>query len=220
MFWNNVKIALRNVKKNKVFAAINILGLALGMTIYVIGGLIGKYEKTHDAFFANADNIYTLGTIPSPNLGIGVKKINTVPSAVGPLLEAELTDIEAMARLLRYEFLVTQGDNSYYEQPRFVDPELLEIFDFEFLAGDKRALDNPSGLVLTRSAAEKYFGDIDAIGEVLTFDNEFDFFVAAVIEDMPVNSHLNSSMIVDVGVSIMAPMQALMTLRDTPVEGV
>jgi putative ABC transport system permease protein len=219
MFWNNIKIALRNLKKNKVFAAINILGLALGMTIYVMGGLIGKYETTHDAFFANSENIYSLGTIPSPALGIGVKKINTVPSAVGPILEAELVDVEAMARLLRYQFLVSQGDKQFYEQPRFVDPTILDIFDFEFLAGDRKALDNPSGLVLTRSYAVKYFGDVDVIGEVLTFDNEFDFYVAAVIEDLPVNSHFNSSMIVDVGVDILVPMQALMPLRDTPVEG-
>ena len=61
MFWNNVKIAIRNLRKNKLFAAINISGLALGMTIYVLGGLIGKYESTHDAFFANADRTYTIG---------------------------------------------------------------------------------------------------------------------------------------------------------------
>ena len=62
MFSNNLKIALRNLRKNKLFAFINIAGLALGMTVYVLGGLIVKYEKTHDTFFANSDRIYTVGS--------------------------------------------------------------------------------------------------------------------------------------------------------------
>ena len=54
MFWNNVIVALRNLRKNKLFATINILGLAIGLTIYVFGGLLVKYERTHDMFFENA----------------------------------------------------------------------------------------------------------------------------------------------------------------------
>jgi putative ABC transport system permease protein len=67
MFWNNVKIALRNLRKNKVFAAVNIFGLALGLTIYVFGGLLVKYEKTHDMFFENASRIYTIGSTLKQN---------------------------------------------------------------------------------------------------------------------------------------------------------
>ena len=76
MFWNNIKIALRNLRKHKVFAAINILGLALGMTIYVLAGLIAKYEDTHDAFFANSHRTYTLGINASPGLNVGIDKLN------------------------------------------------------------------------------------------------------------------------------------------------
>ena len=61
MFWNNVKVALRNLRKNKLFAAINIFGLAIGLTIYVFGGLIVNYERTHDTFFKNSERIYTIG---------------------------------------------------------------------------------------------------------------------------------------------------------------
>ena len=59
MFWNNVKIALRNLRKHKGFAAINITGLAIGLTIYVFGGLLVDYERTHDVFFGKYDRIYT-----------------------------------------------------------------------------------------------------------------------------------------------------------------
>jgi putative ABC transport system permease protein len=219
MFWNNVKIAVRNLRKNKVFAAINITGLALGMTIYVLAGLIGRYEASHDEFFVNSDRVYTLGVVPSSAMNLGIKKINTVQSAVGPIVEAELTDVEAVARTLRYEYLVTRGDQGFYETVQFADPALLEIFDFEFLAGDDRVLDVPTNVILTRSQAVKYFGDIDVLGEVITLDNQHDFTIAAVIEDLPRNSHFVSSMIIEGSFGVFAPMQALVTLRDEPVEG-
>ena len=85
MFWNNVKIALRNLRKNKVFALVNILGLALGLTIYVFGGLLVKYENTHDMFFKNAENIYSIGSIAAPDLNVGIDKFNATFTAVGPL---------------------------------------------------------------------------------------------------------------------------------------
>ena len=219
MFWNNVKIALRNVRKNKLFAAINILGLALGMTIYVLAGLIAKYEDSHDAFFANSNRTYTLGINAAPGLNVGIDKLNVVQSALGPIVESELTDVDAVARTIRYEYLVSQGDKGFYENIHFADPTLLEIFDFNYIEGDANALDVPTNLLLTESQAIKYFGTTDVLGEVVTFDNEWDFTVGAVIEDIPLNSHFVSSMIIEGSVGIFAPMQALMPLRDESPEG-
>ena len=143
MFWNNLKIALRNLRKNKLFAFINVAGLALGMTIYVLGGLIADYESTHDAFFANSDRIYTVGSSASPNLNMGIDKINVANSAYGPFIEAELSDVEAVARTLRYAYLVTMGATGFYQTITFADPALLDIFDFEFIEGDPGALRDP-----------------------------------------------------------------------------
>ena len=109
MFWNNVKIALRNLRKNKAFAAINITGLAIGLTIYIFGGLLVDYERTHDVFFDKYDRIYTIGAIASPTLNVGIDRFNSVQSALGPIVEAELSDVEAVARTLQREFLVTTG---------------------------------------------------------------------------------------------------------------
>ena len=214
MFLSNVKIALRNLRKNKLFAFINIAGLALGMTLYVLGGLIAKYESTHDAFFANSDRTYTLGSHAAPELNVGIDKVNTVFSAVGPIVEAELSDVEAVARTLRYEYLVTMGDNSYYETILFSDPALLKIFDFDYIDGSGDALDGPSGLVITEAAAIKYFGESNVVGEVITLDNEYDFYVSAVIEDIPQNSHFNSSMVQEAKLEIFASVKALGPMRD------
>jgi putative ABC transport system permease protein len=219
MFWNNVRIALRNLRKNKLFAAINIIGLALGMTIYVLAGLIARYEGSHDAFFANSDRTYAIGIHAAPGAGIGIEKILGVQSAMGPIIETELSDVDAVARTVRNEYLVSHGDKSFYETVQFSDPELLQIFDFRYIAGDKKALDVPTNLLITESQAVKYFGDTDVIGETITFDNEYDFTVAAVIEEVPQNSHFTSSMILEGSFGIFAPMQALVTLRDEPLEG-
>jgi putative ABC transport system permease protein len=219
MFWNNVIIALRNLRKNKVFAAINIVGLALGMTIYVLAGLIARYEESHDAFFANSENVYTVGINAAPGLNVGIDKLNVVQSALGPIVAGELGDIEAVARTLRYEFLVSYDDKGFYEAVQFADPTILQIFDFRYIAGDEKALDVPTNLLITESEAIKYFGTSDVLGETLTFDNEFDFTIGAVIEDIPLNSHFVSSMVLEGSVGVFAPMQALATVRDEPVEG-
>jgi len=87
MFWNNVKIALRNLRKNKLFAAINISGLAIGLTIYVFGGLLINYESTHDLFFENTPRIYTIGSTAAPGLNVGVDKMNSTFTAVAPIIQ-------------------------------------------------------------------------------------------------------------------------------------
>ena len=214
MLWNNIIIALRNLRKNKAFAAINISGLALGLTIYVFGGLLVEYENTHDQSFENFDRIYTLGGTAAPELLAGVDKFNSTFMAVAPIIKAELPDVEAVARTRNSEYLLTSGGESYYEGLRFADPELLTIFDFNYIQGDSTALDDPSGLLITESVAIKYFGKTDVIGDVLTFDNEFDFSITAVIEDPPLNTHFNSLVIADQGFGIVAPFKALSRLRD------
>ena len=219
MFWNNVKVALRNLRKNKLFAVINILGLATGLTIYVFGGLLVNYERNHDTFFANSDRIYTIGATAAPGLNVGVDNFNATFTAVGPIIAAELQDVESVARTVRSEYLVSVGSESFYEGVRFADPELLDIFDFEYLHGDSSALRDPSGLLISEATAIKYFGRTDVIGEVFTFDNEFDFHVTAVMKDVPLNSHFAGSFIEDTKAEIFVPMQGLNRMRDWDLAG-
>jgi putative ABC transport system permease protein len=220
MFWNNVKVAIRNLRKNKLFALINIIGLSIGLSIYVFGGLLVKYERTHDMFFENASRIYTVGSTAAPGLNVGIDKINATFSAVGPIIETELPqDVAAVARTIQSEYLISVGRESFYEAILFADPELLDIFDFRYLHGDATALRDPSGLVITASMAEKYFGSTDVAGEVFTFDNEFDFHVAAVIEDVPLNSHFASSIINDGTITFLVPMQGFNRMRDWDLAG-
>lgn len=214
MIWNNIKIALRNIRKNKLFAAINILGLALGLSIYVFGGLLVKYERTHDAFFANSDRIYTVSSELAADLDVGIDSLSTAHSAIGPIIASELPDVDAVARTISDEFLVSSGDKSFYQPLRFADPSFLEIFDLQFIHGDDSSLSDPSGIIISEAAAIKYFGNTDVTGEVLTFDNEHDFQVAGVFADVPRNSHFNSLPIMDVAFDMVAPIKALVRIRE------
>ncbi len=214
MLWNNIKISLRNLRKNKGFATINIAGLAIGMTIYVFGGLLVEYEDTHDAFFENSDRTYTVGSYFAPEMNIGIDQLNTAWSAIGPIIESELSDVEAVARTVGFEYLISMDEDSYYQMIRFTDPALLQIFDLKYIHGDSNALNDPSGVIISETVAIKYFGDTDVLGKVVTLDNEFDFRIAAVFEDIPQNSHFNSMPIMETPFDLLAPIASLSRMRD------
>ena len=219
MFWNNIKIALRNIRKNKLFAFINIAGLALGLCIYVFGGMLIEYERTHDAFFENSSRVYTVGSLASPNMDVGIDSLNSTYSTIGPLIEAELPDVEAVARTIGREYLISSGEESFYEGIRFADPAFLKIFDLNFIHGDDTALQDPSGMAISEATAIKYFGSTDAINKTISFDNEFDFRVVAVFEDVPQNSHFNSLPVMEVSFDVLMPLAALVRMEDWDLAG-
>jgi putative ABC transport system permease protein len=219
MFWNYIKIALRNLRKHKGYAAINIVGLSIGLTVYIFGNLLVTYEETHDVFFENVARIYTIGSIASPTLNVGVDRMNSTFSAAGPLIEAEISDVDLMARTIASEYLLSIDEDGFYQTLIFADPAFLRIFDLDYMYGDETALDSPNGMLMSETAAIKYFGRTDVVGEVVTLDNEFDFFIAAVIHDVPANSHFSSLPIFEADLEVVIPMQALKTTRDVDVEG-
>lgn len=219
MFWNNVKVALRNLRKHKLFAVMNILGLAIGLTVFVFGQLLVRYEATHDAFFDKASRTYTVGGIAAPELNVGVDKINAMFSGLGPIIEAELADVELVARAEAREYLVSRGAEGFYQAIRFADPDFTRIFDLEYLHGDETVLDTPASLLITESAAIRYFGSTDVVGETLTLDNQYDYFVGAVVRDLPQNSHFNSFLVAQTDFELVLPIQALNRMEQFDLAG-
>ncbi len=216
MFQNYVKIAIRSILKNKLYAIINILGLTMGLSIYLFGGLMANYEYTHDTFFKNYDRVYTIRGEVNPLAGIGIGQVDNVPSGVAPVMKAELEEVEAIARTIFREFLVSINEDNYYENVRFADAELLDIFDFEFIIGDKSALSNSTGIIISESYAKKFFGDQDPIRKTITLDHEHDLSINAVIRDLPQNSHFNSGVLpmLTRPLNIIIPMSAMERITD------
>ena len=175
MFKNYVTIAIRSILKNKLFATINIAGLSIGLAIFIFAQLFAGYERNHDAFFENSDRIYAVYSNVRPEANLGINVIGSAYTTIGPLMDSELSGVDATARLMASEFLAGYGDKKFYQSIRFGDPAFLDIFQFDYVAGDPSlALAEPSGLVITESAAEKYFGTENPLGQVITFRNQHD----------------------------------------------
>lgn len=186
----------RHILKNKLFSAINILGLAVGLAAVILISLFVRDELSYDTFWSKADNIYrTETTLKSPNRD----DMNFVvtPGPVMHALKKDFPQIEYAARVKKQEPTLIQNGNIFVEEIALVDPDIIYIFDFNVLKGDlKAALDINTGLALNETMAEKYFADREPIGKILTLDfDEYkrDYVVTAIFEDLPKNSQFELS---------------------------
>ena len=212
-------VALRQLKKNKLYAAINILGLTVGLTIFILGTLIVRYERSHDLDWQNADRIFTVGTLFGPSANVGIGESDSIYTGFTPFIDTEVDGVEAIARIVGREFLVSVGDSHYYQRLRFADPQFLDIFDFDYVEGNDAALDNPLGVVITEGIRDKIFGPGPALGKSFELDHNVSLHIAAVIKEIPKNTHFASSIISDEPFEIFASLEALNAASDYDLAG-
>lgn len=197
MFRNYLKIALRNLARQKIYSLINVFGLAVGITCCLLIGLYVLQETSYDTFYENVENVYRV-TIESDRPNGTVWGAQT-PIPLAPQLQTDYPEIAAIGRFLFQESVMFSVDEKkiYESGFAFADPAVFEIFSFKLLQGNREGLlTRPNDIVLTKSLAEKYFGEENPLGKILTYDNTYDFQVRAVIEDQPVNSHLQFNCLV------------------------
>ena len=195
MFKNYIKIAFRNIKKQKGYAFINILGLAIGMAACLMILLWVHDELNFDAYHENAGRIYRL-TIDA-NMGTQMKA-PVSPTPAGPAMVEEYPEVLQSARLTRpNRSPVVVGDQDYFEENvAFADNSLFAIFSFPFLEGDpKTALATAYSAVITEDIAKKYFGSESPIGKVIRFDGAEEYAIMGVVENVPINSHFQFSIL-------------------------
>ena len=191
MFKNYLKVAFRNIKKQKGYAFINISGLAIGMAACLLIMLWVHDELNFDSFNENADHIYRL-TIDA-HMGTRMK-VPVSPTPSGPALVQEYPEVLQYARLSRpNRYPVSIGDKEYFEENvAFADNSIFEIFSFPFIGGDpKTALATAYSAVITETTAKKYFGDESPIGKMIKIDGDSEYAVMGVVEDVPANSHFS-----------------------------
>ena len=190
MYKNFIKTSIRNIRKNKLTSILNLLGLTISITSFLLIMIWIRQEKTFDAFHENAENIYRIpNTFKSES--------ETFTQAVsGPALGAQLDElfpqIVNAARFGSTTAVIKSGDQTYFENEiRVVDPAFFEMFTWEILVGEKADfLKELNSIVLTESLAKKYFGDDPALGQTLIMDNERPVKVTGVLKDPPANSQL------------------------------
>jgi putative ABC transport system permease protein len=194
MFRNVLAAALRNLMRNRLYAAISILSLAIGMAAALLTFVYVRDELTWDHFVPGHEKVFVARTNAAfPGQG-AIHFSNTTPELAGWMKEAA-PQLRLTARTWQMNVAVRRGGTEVSDQLLWADPDFFSVFPLPVVAGDLRAaLRQPDGLVITRAAARRYFGVDAPIGQTLQLDRKASFRVAAVIEDTPGNSSLDSQL--------------------------
>ena len=191
-----LKVALRQLAREKLYALLNVSGLALGLACCLVLGLYLWSELTYDRHHVNHERIFRIAT----NMKFGDGRSSDVAvtsSPFGPMLAAEYPEyfksfvrFRAVSRpnpkLLRYE-----DQSAYWNDVYFADENVFEVFTHEIVYGDPRtALAEPNSIAISRRMAQRYFGNENPIGRTLTTDFGKALAVRLVFEELPENSHL------------------------------
>jgi len=195
MFRNYLKIAWRNLRKQRGFTLINISGLAIGLASCLLITLYILDELSYDQFHAKANRIYRINS--DVKFGGNDMHMAVSPAPVGPTLKKDYPQVEQFVRLhQRGTWLVKRpgSTNSLREENiTFADSTLFDVFTLPLVSGNpKRALTEPNTLVISEAAAQRHFGNQDPMGQTLTFDNKTGYKVTGVMRNMPTNSHFRA----------------------------
>ncbi|MES2265865.1 MAG: ABC transporter permease [Bacteroidota bacterium] len=193
MIKNYFKIAWRNLWKNKVSSAINIIGLAIGMAACIVIMLFVSYERSFDNF--HGDNIVRLNEVQKFPGMVASQKVGLSMFPMGPALKSEYPEVKSFTRVKwDKKYQMTYGEKRVFLPQVFaVDPDFLQIFNFKTIRGDAQAaINKPNNIAITKETAQKLFGSKDPIGKVINHfgGDTVRFTVAAVMENTPKNSQL------------------------------
>ena len=196
MFKNYVKIASRNLFKYKTYTLINIFGLSVGIACTILILLFVKDELSYDNFYENNDRVYRVTREWLNNDGESSLHLARVAPPIAMLLKNDYPDlIEEIARV-RADFntlLKLDDGRAFVEQELFwAEENFFRIFDYKFIYGNpESALKGPNSIVLTKSVAAKYFGDVNPVGKIVNYEDQASLKVTGVINDVPQNTHFH-----------------------------
>lgn len=189
MIKNYFKTTLRYLWKNQAFSLINIIGLATGICVCFFALLYIHFELNHDTYNQKADNIYRLVTNVNTPAGINYESAST---PMGPAIKAAFPEVKEMARFFMDDMILQSNQNNpIKEEVAYADSSIFKIFSWPLLRGKISLLFNaPCNVVLSETAAKKYFGNADPLGQTLAINGKTKATVTGVMKDIPYNSHL------------------------------
>lgn len=191
MFRSYFAVAWRNLARNRLFAGINIIGLAIGFAAAILIASYVHDELEYDHFIPDYPHVYRLSLVVRPP-DAPAMRVDAINHEIGPWVRLQVPGITAIARLLPSGVALHHQDVEANESVYFADPSLFDVLQLKPLAGDLRsALDSPDSVVLTRAMARKYFGTDAPLGATLEVDRQHTLRVTAVLEDLPSTTHLN-----------------------------
>ncbi len=202
MFKTYLKLALRNLWKNKLYSAINVAGLAIGLTACLLIVLFVNDEMSYDKHFEDSEQIYRLTGAYNQG-GNGRNHAATVSYPLMPVITDNFPEVEQASRIAIFSGVVSNGDQHVWQEDvAYVDSTFFDVFSYQSVLGDHiNALDDPLAIVITQSAAEVHFGDVNPIDQILRYGG-VDFRVAAVVKNTPDNTHFNADMFIPVSTTL------------------
>lgn len=199
MLKNYLKIAWRNLLRKKVYSAINITGLAVGVACCVLITMYVQDELSYDRYNTNINNIYRVLHAYRNIKDVDVKAPPSPQeyqvwgnAPVGAALSADFPEVKKVTQFTSpFTYLLEHNDRRFQQDGLlFADSATFDIFSWRMLAGNpKKALETPYSIVLTKSTAQKYFGNENPVGQTLRAEGQFALNVTGVMEDVPANSH-------------------------------
>ncbi len=185
MFKSYLKIAYRNLLKNKVYSVINIAGLSIGLACTILILYYVKFETSYDKYHENADRTYRI--VQENWTGVSVPLVTAIKSDFPEVEAAVMTDYHSRNNKKLFGY----GEKRFYEDKFLLaGDDFFRLFSYQFLYGDPgTALNEPASVVLTESTSRKYFGEGNPVGKVLSYENEMNLIVTGVVKDVQQNSH-------------------------------
>ncbi len=196
MFKNYLKVAFRNLWKNKAFSAINIIGLSAGIAVCLLIVLYVVDELRYDKYNENADRIYRIDSDISFNGSQFTS--TTTPEPMAPTLLNDYPQVLQIVRISNVGDLLVKKDNQNIQNHNavFADSTFFKVFTLPMIQGNaSTALSEPNSIVIDETAAKRYFNSTDVIGKTLHVNNSVDCKITGVIKDIPQNSHFHFSFI-------------------------
>ncbi|HYF19535.1 MAG TPA: ABC transporter permease, partial [Ramlibacter sp.] len=181
-------VGWRSLARHRLHAAINLLGLSVGLAAALLIFMFVRHEFSYERHFANANRLYRLAIV-----SLDPTFVDSSPDALSPQPLADLL-LQSGERLgiedaSRYEFaglILARDEERFFEVASHVHPSFFRMFDFPFLHGDRAtALDAPESMVLSKEMARKYFGEIDPVGRTILVNNKEMFRITGVLDEPP-----------------------------------
>jgi len=188
MFQNYLKVALRNIKRQKVFSFINIVGLSIGLTVSILIFLLVRYERTYDSFQQNIDTLFRVADAD----------YSTTAANLGQALKQEFPEIKHTARVVRRGGFL-RNERGFFNNIDIlcVDPEFFNMFGYPLENGNfPEPLDQPFQALITRRLSKILFGDEDPVGRTINYNDRFDLSVQGILRNIPENTHMKFDILV------------------------
>lgn len=198
MFQNYLKIAWRNLRKDKFYTAINILGLALATAAFLFIINYVRFEYSYESFYKKADDLYRITLDNYKGNEYVVTDCETHPP-MGPLIKKQMPEVVDFVRVEHLEEISavkTNGKVFRIDNAYAVDPSMFTIFNYDFIEGNAAtALTAPMQATITQSLAQRMFGHESAVGKLLQ-DGDWTYTITSVIKDVPPNTHLKFDLLI------------------------